>query len=634
MKRLGVVLRDRRAALLLVTVLAAVVYTNTLWNGFAYDDFHIIANNEAIQSLETLPGAVFSPYWPGVYGRENGLWRPISQLLYGLQWFVADGSPWLFHLTNLVGHALVTALVLLLLAELMSLPGALVGALVFAVHPLHVEVVANVVGMGEIVSTAFFLTACLLHIRGPTESSWGRSVAIGLLYALAFGAKEGAVTLPGIIFLLDAARTDLSVRDVPRYLAERWRVYLALVVAAAALLIMRWQIVGSIADPLGPLGADLLAEVPRIWTISEVWGNYVRLWILPVDLSSDYSPNVIPVSVGWNLSNGVGLALALGILALALTAWRRGVMATGQASSRVAGFGVVWFLITMSPVLNVFFVVGVLLAERTLYLPSVGLAAATGWMMVRLSRDRPRVAAISLLVMLTLAGVRTWTRSPTWASNDAMLNAMVADYPHSGRSQWVLGDALMDIGQTSQALLSYRAAIDLLDSHYQITTDVAQTMMKKELFRGAEGLLLHAWRREPRFALAPGLLAEIYSIWGQPEEAERLSRVALAIDDRDPLRPHIISWSLVSRGRFEDALEVREAALDVYGLQNYWQQWVTLAYLSAHEEDSATAVMAFDAAMAVDLSAVEHALLDSLRVEVLGPPPADTVSGGGAAGGA
>lgn len=61
---------------------------------------------------------------------------------------------------------------------------------------------------------------------------------------------------------------------------------------------------------------------------------------------------------------------------------------------------------------------------------------------------------------------------------------------------------------------------------------------------------------------------------------------------------------------------------------------MTLAYLSAHEEDSATAVMAFDAAMAVDLSAVEHALLDSLRVEVLGPPPADTVSGGGAAGGA
>ena len=85
MKHLGVVLRDRRAALLLVTVLAAVVYTNTLWNGFAYDDFHIIANNEAIQSLETLPGAVFSPYWPGVYGRENGLWRPTSQLLYGLQ---------------------------------------------------------------------------------------------------------------------------------------------------------------------------------------------------------------------------------------------------------------------------------------------------------------------------------------------------------------------------------------------------------------------------------------------------------------------------------------------------------------------------------------------------------------------
>ena len=616
---LRVVVRDRRAALLLVSILAALVYANTIQNRFAYDDHHIVANNEAIQSLETLPRAVVSPYWPGIYGRDNGLWRPTTQLLFGLQWIVVDGAPWLFHLTNLLGHAVVTALVLLLLAELTSLPGALVGALVFAVHPVHVEAVANVVGAGEVVSAMCFLTACLVHVRGPTVTSWRRAAAIGLLYAIGFGAKEGAVTLPGILFLLDAARRDLSLKHLPRYLAERWRVYVALVAAATTLLVARWEILGTIADPLGPLGADLLFEVPRIWTVSEVWGNYVRLWVFPMDLSSDYAPDVIPISLGWGPSNLVGITLALGVLALALVAWRKSVMAVGRPSARAAGFGIVWFMITVSPVSNAFFLAGVLLAERTLYLPSVGLAATTGWMLVRFWQARPRVALVTLMVILVLASVRTWTRNPTWKDNDSMLNALVADYPYSGRSQWILGDALMDSGLTSDALRSYRVAVDLLDSHYQIMTDVGQTLMNKELYQSAEGLLRHAWRREPRFALAPGLLAEIYSIWGEIEEAERLSRVALTIDDRDPLRPNILAWSLASRGRFEEAEQVRQANIERYGLQNSWQQWVTLGYLNAQVGDSSGVRMAFDAALAVDLSTVELALVDSLRAEVLGP---------------
>ena len=199
-------------------------------------------------------------------------------------------------------------------------------------------------------------------------------------------------------------------------------------------------------------------------------------------------------------------------------------------------------------------------------------------MLVRFWQARPRVALVTLMVILVLASARTWTRNPTWKDNDSMLNALVADYPYSGRSQWILGDALMDSGLTSDALRSYRVAVDLLDSHYQIMTDVAQTFINKEMYRAAEGLLWHAWRRDPRFALAPGLLAEIYSIRGELDQAERLSRVALTIDDRDPLRPNILAWSLASRGRFEEAEQVRQANIERYGLQNFWQQWVTLGY--------------------------------------------------------
>jgi tetratricopeptide (TPR) repeat protein len=302
-------------------------------------------------------------------------------------------------------------------------------------------------------------------------------------------------------------------------------------------------------------------------------------------------------------------------------------MSPRSNSPRAAGFGAVWFMMTLSPVANVFFLAGVLLAERTLYLPSVGLAAATGWLLVRFSKARPRAAVATLVLIVLLGSARTWVRNPTWKDNPTMLAVLVDDYPHSGRSQWVLGDAFMDGGFTKQALQSYRLAIDLLDAHYQVTTSVAQTLMKHEMYEGAGGLLQHAWLSEPEYVLAPGLLAEVYSELYQPELAERFSRLSLAIDDRDPLRPHIIAWSLAARGRIEEARAAREDAIATQGMGNYWQVWLTMAYLDAAAGDTASARAAFDSALVMDLSDLTRSHVDSVKMSVLGESPADTLSG-------
>ncbi len=256
---------------------------------------------------------------------------------------------------------------------------------------------------------------------------------------------------------------------------------------------------------------------------------------------------MIPISLRWNIANTTPLLLTIAVLMGALASWRNGKMRKGRDSARVAGFGVVWFMLTISPVANVFFLAGVLLAERTLYLPSVGLAAASGWLVVSLAR-RPTGAAVLLATLLTLGATRTWLRNPTWRDNPAMLQAMVGDYPQSGRSQWILGDAFMDLGNTSEALKSYGLAMDLLDSHYQLVTDISQTLMRHDMQRAAEGLLRHAWRAEPAFALAPGLLARIYSEWGQADRAERFSRLALTIDEsRSAQAPHHLSGACRER---------------------------------------------------------------------------------------
>ncbi len=606
-------LRSPRVAAVLAAALAALVYANSILNEFAYDDLHIVNENTEIHELSKLPQALVHPYWPGEYGKQLGLWRPTTTGFLGLQYALSGENPTLYHAVNVVLNALVSALVVLLLAELMSVPAAFIGGLIFAVHPVHTEAVANVIGVAEILPALLFLWACLVHLRGPDRTGWRRALGIGLLYALAFGGKESAVTLPGVIFLLDAARSRLGFGDLPAYIRDRWRPYFVMATVAGAMLLARESILGSIAHPFGPLGADILAHIPRIWTLADIWSQYVRLLVFPLDLSSDYSPNVIPIFMSWKAANVVGLVLALGILVGALVAWRRPVMSKGRDSARALGFGVIWFGITISPISNVFFLSGVLLAERTMYLPSIGFVAMAGWLFVRLARERKRVACAGVAVVVLLMGWRTWKRNPTWHDNLTVFGRMIADYPYSGRSQWVLGDLFFQKDNPHQGLVSYRAAISLLGTHYQLITEISKKLINAKYYTAAERLLHFAWRDNPDFSVAPALLAVIYSKENKPAETERYARIALALDSKDPVRWHLLAWALANQGRWEESARARMGAIR-NGEGAHWQQWVSLAYSRALSGDVPGAETALDSARVKTPPTPVIRQIDSLKV--------------------
>jgi tetratricopeptide (TPR) repeat protein len=615
--RLGPPHRDTRSAVLLVASVAFLVFANSLWNEYAYDDHHIIVANEAIHSLETLPGALTTPYWPTAYGRQLGLWRPVTTGAFGLQWLVGGGAPLVFHVVNLVGHAVASVLVLILLMQLMSLPAALAGGLLFAVHPVHVEAVANVVGFSEVFSTAALLAACIVHLRGPTRSGWGSAFAVGLLYALGFGAKESAVTLPGLIFLIDAARQRLGFSDLGGYVRDRWRTYLVMALVAAALLLGRYMVLGSVANPFAPLGASALNELPRIWTLGDIWTHYIRLWVLPMDLSADYAPNVIRVSMSWHVTNLLGVAVALTILVASVVAWRRPAMSPESVTARAAAFGVVWFVIAISPVSNTLFLSGVLLAERTLYLPSVGLAAASGWLIVRLARDRPRGAWIFLVVALGLASARTWTRTPTWLNNPTVFADLIGDNPHSGRSQWILGDEFLRLGAESSALRAYSAAIGTLGHDYQLLMEISQRLIGIERYSLAEFLMTQAQEADASFPHAPALIAAARAERGDARGTEIPARTALGIFEADVVRWHLLAWSLAAQGRLQEAAVVRDRA-EALGTPGFWQQWMYLAYQRREAGDSIGAYLAIDSAWTRASTDTGRAALDSVRVAEFG----------------
>jgi tetratricopeptide (TPR) repeat protein len=270
-------------------------------------------------------------------------------------------------------------------------------------------------------------------------------------------------------------------------------------------------------------------------------------------------------------------------------------------------------MVAISPTSNMLFLSGVLLAERTLYLPSVGLAVATGWLVTRLARERPRVAWLVLVLALAAGAARTWTRTPTWRNNQTFFFTMLSEVPHSGRSQWILGDQFVLAGNLSQGLVAYRAAVDILGGHYTVVTQIAQRLMDSGSYGPAERLLLFAWRDAPAFPLAPSLLAWIRAVHGDASGAERWARESLSLYEEDPTRWHLLAWALAARGEWDEARRARERA-DALGQARFWHQWMYHAYARRETGDTAGALVALDSAWATVTNEPGRRAIDSVRV--------------------
>jgi protein O-mannosyl-transferase len=611
-------LKSLRVAVLLVASLAVLGSANSILNGFAYDDRPIIEVNGRIQSWDSLATSFTQPYWPNEYGKDLGLWRPVVTGIYGVLWVTTDGNATAYHTALVLMHGLTAGLVVILFAELLPLAVAFLAGLIFAVHPVHTEAVANVVGMAEVWSTALYVGACIAFLRG---TAGGRRIglratlAVSSLFALAFLSKESAVTLPGVLFLLDGARRERrTLADIPDMLRKQGIVYGAIVLIAAGVLVGRKLVLGTVADPMPPLGVELLAgDVPRMWTVTQAWPHYFRLLFFPSELSADYSPGVIPVTYGWNPTNLLGLLLALGALGGSIFAWRKGAMTRDSLTARCAAFGVVWFVITISPISNILFLSGVILAERTLYLPSIGFAVGAAWLLVEFRRERPRAAVGAMILILALMAGKSYSRNTVWMDNISLFNSLIRDHPESGRAQWLLADAAGMMGNVDQSIRAYAISIGILNGSYPLLIDVGRMLLRNGRDDAAELILKRAWEDRPDRGIAPQVLGVLYHNTGRFEEAVAAGRHAVDYyKGKDPVSSHLLAQSLAALGRWDESVEARIVTIQV-AEQQQWQQWYWLAEAYAGAGDTVNALISLDSATVRTDEEAPLALIDTLR---------------------
>ncbi len=154
---------DLRWSIVLVLAVALAASVSGLGNLFAYDDIPIVVENPMVTQLHTPLEYLTDSYWGP--SRGNSLYRPFTIIAFGLEWAVGRGSPFPFHLANVVLYALSAVAALLLLRRLLPRGPALVAALAWAAHPVHVEAVANVVGQSEMWAALPMLLALTAYVR-------------------------------------------------------------------------------------------------------------------------------------------------------------------------------------------------------------------------------------------------------------------------------------------------------------------------------------------------------------------------------------------------------------------------------------------------------------------------------------
>lgn len=495
-------------------VAVAATFANAVDNQFVYDDQVLIVDDPAVRL----------PLSAGVNGLQ---YRPLRTFSYRIDYALGGLDPRIYHLNNVVYHAATVVLAFTLLGMLgAGRTGALLGALVFAVHPVQADAVTYAAGRRDILCGLFYLLGMVAYLRHRRDGGRAVLALAFVAYVLAIMAKEMAVTLPLACLIVDrwCVRRGHDGRDAravrPRQLGA---IGMLGTIGACGLGVLALGVTygGHIYDMAterpwhgGSVGTNLA-------TVARVWVKYLQLVVWPSALSVDYSYDAFPVSLSAleprGLASGVLLA---GLAFCGWASWRRG----GRA-----GLGLAWMAVTLLPVSHLV-PFRELLAEHYLYIPMMGVAMIVSDVADRVRCRWPaqrRWLAAAGCVIVGALMARTIVRNGDWQDQLTLWSATVAVVPQCARAQFNLGQAYFERSRFMDAERAWLAAVALQPDD-----------------RATQRALATLDQRLGRYDLADAKIAAL-----------------LASDPDDPETLVLAGGVALDRGRPERAREYFDAAL-------------------------------------------------------------------------
>ncbi|NOT09019.1 MAG: hypothetical protein HOP28_12540 [Gemmatimonadales bacterium] len=454
---------SKRSAFAL-TLLALLPALLSLANGFVYDDVPVILENPLVTQIAESGRIWRSSYWPA-----GMLYRPLTIQVMALEWWIGGGRALVFHALNVVLLVSATLLLFRLARRMLPPAAAFAAAALFAVHPVHAEVVGNVIGQSELLVAVLALIAVERYVvwRAAGMLTVAQMAALALLTLMGIAAKETGYVIPGLLVLVEVALvTDRHRHARPALLVQG-------LVAAAALLV-RSSVLGTLAGETPTTALAGLGPAERAVAMLAVVPEWVRLLFWPARLQGEYGPPALAMTPSPGVAHLLGAMIVLAVAALLVLAWRR---------NRVAAFGVLWCLLGIAPVSNLLAPTGVVLAERTLFLPSVGFCLAVG---AALAAATPRLtsagawhlnAAKAVLALVVAAGaVRSAARYTVWRSQERFFASLQQEAPRTYRAHLVSAKYYYGAHRLADAERAARRALTLYDRDVQVHEQLGQIL--------------------------------------------------------------------------------------------------------------------------------------------------------------
>jgi len=442
---------------LIIAFVAGLLYINTSFHDFAVDDGIVVHKNEFVKKgISGIPDILSKDTFRGFFNKEGkdklvagGRYRPLTLVFFSMIYELVGPAAPLYHFLNILAYALLCFLLYKLVRQLL-LPSldkeaagiiAFLSILIFTIHPIHTEVVANIKGMDEI-SALLFSTLCFLAILKAIETKLNVWIGISMFYLfLGLMSKENAISF---LILIPVGLWFLYKQSFGQSL----KVFFYLLIPTFLFLFIRAQILGW--NPIAGQSGELLnnpflklvngkyvffTSAERYATIFYTLFKYIGLLLFPHPLTYDYYPKHIPIQ---NFAKFIPwLSVIIHLLLL-------GLFFKWKNTKPILSWSILVYLIPLGLVSNLIFPIGTFMGERFLFMSSLGFAIAAGWLLFQSNIKTNSILRYAFILLCITASIKVVSRNMDWKNDFTLILHDVKNSPNSAKINNAVGGILLD----------------------------------------------------------------------------------------------------------------------------------------------------------------------------------------------
>lgn len=527
-----------RLAVLLIVLITALAYANSLRNSFVCDDFGVIVNNDFIKTWKNFP-LIFSKTYFMAF--KEITYRPVVSISYFIDYSTWGLNPFGYHLTNLVLH-IINAIMLYFLINLIGNNKnlALLTSLFFAVHPINTEAV-NVISFREdLLAFLFYLSAIILYLKQKEQGTRKKSIFYFLsflFFIFALFSKEMAVTLPIVLLLFNyffifPKKPIKKLSDLKSLIG-----YLVILVFYFGIRFFLMKNVNE--ERVGYLGNSFLTS---ILTMFKVYATYVFWLFFPGSIKTIIAAKDDPlfiVSSPLDISFLLSFAVIIFLILFAIDK---------RKIEKEISFSIFWFFITLLPVSNIM-PINNYMALRYLYLPSVSFCLFMSIVLIKLKvlnlhfglKNIPaKVVKYIIIFLLSLYAIFTVDRNCIWKDNATFALELYQFYKDKNmviKYLYPLSSAKVKQGQR-KAIEELKEALQANPNSAELYNKLGIAFGEINLYNESVACFKKAINIDPKYLEAYGNLGVAYARLGKWREAEKIWGKILEISPEDKEAQH------------------------------------------------------------------------------------------------